>query len=237
MSDVGRAVRAGCAPLPRRRAPDRSTGWSCCCPPRPGCSCDDRMLPIGREPVEGTAYDFRVAAAAPGHGARRTRSPTSTATTTGVATRRAARPGDRARRGAVGRRAARLAAGLQRRRPCRLRRARSLAVEPMTAPADAFRSGDDLVTLSPAGEPGDELSASWGIRGAGLSASAQARRAGDQRAQLAHGAPGAVAVGALDAHHRRRWCRRRGRGSPRARPAAGGPRPPRPTRTRGAGSR
>ena len=43
-------------------------------------------------------------------------------------------------------------------------RARSLAVEPMTAPADAFRSGDDLVTLAPAGEPGDELSASWGIR-------------------------------------------------------------------------
>ncbi len=41
---------------------------------------------------------------------------------------------------------------------------RSLAVEPMTAPADAFRSGDDLVTLSPAGEPGHELSASWGIR-------------------------------------------------------------------------
>ena len=34
----------------------------------------------------------------------------------------------------------------------------------MTAPADAFRSGDDLVTLAPAGEPGDELSVSWGIR-------------------------------------------------------------------------
>ena len=40
----------------------------------------------------------------------------------------------------------------------------SLAVEPMTAPADAFRTGEDLVTLAPAGEPGDELSVSWGVR-------------------------------------------------------------------------
>jgi len=43
----------------------------------------------------------------------------------------------------------------------------SLAVEPMTAPADAFRSGDDLTTLAPRGEPGHELSASWGIRALG----------------------------------------------------------------------
>ncbi len=41
---------------------------------------------------------------------------------------------------------------------------RSLAVEPMTAPADAFNSGVDLVTLAPAGEPGDELSITWGIQ-------------------------------------------------------------------------
>lgn len=41
---------------------------------------------------------------------------------------------------------------------------RSLAVEPMTAPADAFNSGTGLVVLEPAGQPGDELSASWGIR-------------------------------------------------------------------------
>jgi aldose 1-epimerase len=38
-----------------------------------------------------------------------------------------------------------------------------LAVEPMTAPADAFNSGTDLATLAPAGTPGDELSVSWGI--------------------------------------------------------------------------
>jgi aldose 1-epimerase len=40
----------------------------------------------------------------------------------------------------------------------------ALAVEPMTAPPDAFRSGRDLVTLAPAGQPGDEVSVSWGIR-------------------------------------------------------------------------
>jgi aldose 1-epimerase len=39
----------------------------------------------------------------------------------------------------------------------------ALAVEPMTAPADAFNSGTDLVSLAPAGTTGDELSASWGI--------------------------------------------------------------------------
>jgi aldose 1-epimerase len=40
----------------------------------------------------------------------------------------------------------------------------ALAVEPMTAPPDAFRSGRDVVTLAPAGESGDEISVSWGIR-------------------------------------------------------------------------
>jgi len=40
----------------------------------------------------------------------------------------------------------------------------SLAVEPMTAPPNAFNSGESLVVLSPAGSPGDEHSASWGIR-------------------------------------------------------------------------
>ena len=34
----------------------------------------------------------------------------------------------------------------------------------MTAPAEAFNSGTDLVTLAPAGAPGDELSVTWGIR-------------------------------------------------------------------------
>jgi len=40
----------------------------------------------------------------------------------------------------------------------------ALAIEPMTAPPDAFRSGRDLLRLAPAGDPGDEVSVSWGIR-------------------------------------------------------------------------
>lgn len=40
----------------------------------------------------------------------------------------------------------------------------SLAVEPMTAPANAFRSGEGLVVLGPDGSPDDEHSSSWGIR-------------------------------------------------------------------------
>ncbi|MGA8256784.1 MAG: aldose 1-epimerase family protein [Nocardioides sp.] len=43
-------------------------------------------------------------------------------------------------------------------------RRRSIAVEPMTAGADAFRTRDDLITLAPAGQDGDEVSVSWGIR-------------------------------------------------------------------------
>lgn len=39
-----------------------------------------------------------------------------------------------------------------------------IAIEPMTAPADAFNSGTDLAVLAPAGTPGDELSVSWGIQ-------------------------------------------------------------------------
>ena len=39
-----------------------------------------------------------------------------------------------------------------------------IAVEPMTAPPDAFNSGTDLVALAPAGSPGDELSTEWGLR-------------------------------------------------------------------------
>jgi aldose 1-epimerase len=40
----------------------------------------------------------------------------------------------------------------------------SLAVEPMTAPPNAFNTGDGLVVLAPTGSDGDEHSASWGIQ-------------------------------------------------------------------------
>ena len=111
---------------------------------------------------------------------------------------------------------------------------RSLAVEPMTAQADAFRSGDDLVVLAAAGEVDDEFSATWGIRGVDCSAAVCC--VGD-RAQLADRAAGPVAVRALDAHRGDRGAVGEVEGRPRARRAAGARRPPRPTRTRGAGSR
>ncbi len=41
---------------------------------------------------------------------------------------------------------------------------RSLAVEPMTAPPDAFRSGVDVIRLAPNGESGDSFSAGWGVQ-------------------------------------------------------------------------
>jgi aldose 1-epimerase len=39
----------------------------------------------------------------------------------------------------------------------------ALAVEPMTAPPDAFNSGEDVVVLDVAGSAGAEHSVSWGI--------------------------------------------------------------------------
>lgn len=43
---------------------------------------------------------------------------------------------------------------------------RSLAVEPMSAPADAFNTGHDLVVLTPRGTPGSVHRLRWGIGGA-----------------------------------------------------------------------
>jgi aldose 1-epimerase len=40
----------------------------------------------------------------------------------------------------------------------------AIAVEPMTAPPNAFNSGDDLVVLAPAGAEGDSVTVHWGIR-------------------------------------------------------------------------
>jgi aldose 1-epimerase len=40
----------------------------------------------------------------------------------------------------------------------------AMAIEPMTAPPNAFNSGDDLVVLAPAGSDGDSVTVRWGIR-------------------------------------------------------------------------
>lgn len=123
---------------------------------------DDLLIPVGREAVEGTAYDFRVA-----------RPLRDTALNTGftdlerddrgVATATLRDPASgRAVSLWVDEHHRWLLAYTADERPTTARR--SLALEPMTANADALRTGEDLLTLAPAGEPGDEVSVSWGVR-------------------------------------------------------------------------
>jgi aldose 1-epimerase len=123
---------------------------------------DERQLPIGEKPVAGTPYDFRMARPvrdlvldhAFGELAR---------DADDVAVAQVHNP-------ATGHG---VALWVDRHHPWLMvysaddgsARARcAVAVEPMTAPPDAFRSGRDLLTLAPAGKPGDEVSVSWGIR-------------------------------------------------------------------------
>jgi aldose 1-epimerase len=125
---------------------------------------DERLIPVGSEPVDGTAYDFRISRPVRDtvidhafgdldrdeYGAATVvvRDPT---TGDGVALWMDDRHGwiqvYTAEKDTTPRRA--------------------IAVEPMTSPPDAFRSGTDLVVLSPAGTDGDEFSGSWGIRSLG----------------------------------------------------------------------
>ncbi|WP_193614522.1 aldose 1-epimerase family protein [Nocardioides lijunqiniae] len=123
---------------------------------------DDRLLPVGREDVDGTPYDFRVPRPLGSTVLNNTftdlaRDDDGTATTV-------------LRDPATGHA---VALWVDEHVPWLLLYSaddvaatarRSLAVEPMTADADAFRSGQDLVTLEPTGDVGDELSVSWGIR-------------------------------------------------------------------------
>ncbi|MCW2843700.1 MAG: galM [Nocardioides sp.] len=123
---------------------------------------DDRLLPVGREDVEGSAYDFRVT--------RPLRDTVLDDAFTGLVRDEDGVATAVLRDPATGEGVAlwvdeqhhwlQVYSGDD--VPATARR--SLAVEPMTAQADAFRSGEDLVTLAPAGQPGDEHSASWGIR-------------------------------------------------------------------------
>jgi len=118
----------------------------------------ERKLPTGREAVDGTDFDFRVA--------RPIRSTVLDHAFTDLVRDESGRASVVLRDPASGAAVALWvdaahpwlmvytgddnAAGTQR---------RSVAVEPMTAQADAFRSGEDLVMLA----PGQDFSASWGI--------------------------------------------------------------------------
>jgi aldose 1-epimerase len=137
-------------------------GWELTLPAALRLLSDDRLLPVGEEAVEGTPYDFRVARPlrdivldhAFGELAR---------DEDGTATVEVRDP-------ATGRG---VALWVDRHHPWLMVFSaddgwdpprQALAVEPMTAPPDAFRSGRDLLTLAAAGQPGDEVSVSWGVR-------------------------------------------------------------------------
>lgn len=122
---------------------------------------DERLLPVSREGVDGTAYDFRVARPIADTlfddaftDLTRDADGVVTVTVRDPATGRGTQLWADGRYGWL-----QIYTGDDSPTP-----RRSVAVEPMTAPADAFRSGDDLTMLAPQGAPGHELSASWGIR-------------------------------------------------------------------------
>jgi aldose 1-epimerase len=137
-------------------------GWELTLPASLRLLSDERQLPVAGEDVAGTPYDFRVT--------RPIRD-----TVLDHAFGELARDADGVATAQVRNPATGLGAALWVDRhhswlmvfsadPPSAGARCALAVEPMTAPPDAFRSGDDLLTLAPAGEPGDEVSVSWGIR-------------------------------------------------------------------------
>jgi aldose 1-epimerase len=118
----------------------------------------ERKVPVGREPVDGTDFDFRVA--------RPLRGTVMDHAFTDLTRDDAGRVNVELRNPASGEAVALWADAAHPwlmvftadEDPGGDRRA--LAVEPMTAQADAFRSGEDLLWL----DPGQDFSASWGIR-------------------------------------------------------------------------
>jgi aldose 1-epimerase len=135
-------------------------GWELTLPADSMVLADDRLIPTGTEEVEGNEFDFRVS--------RPIRSCVFNAAFTGLARDESGHANvvlsgeGRSLTLWVDERIDWLMVYSADDVPATARR--SLAVEPMTAPANAFNSGDGLVTLAPAGQAGDELSVSWGIR-------------------------------------------------------------------------
>ena len=142
--------------------PGPCDGWELTLPAATRSLSDpERLLPIGREPVEGTEYDFRVA--------RPLRRTPFNHGFTDLDRDSAGRATTVVRDPASGHA---VALWVDESYPWLMvytadddpdATRRSVAVEPMTAQADAFRSGEDLIILAPAGHADDEFSASWGI--------------------------------------------------------------------------
>jgi aldose 1-epimerase len=142
-----------------RLDPDRIDSLELSSPASEYYRSDDRMIPIGREPIAGSAFDFRDARAIAG-------------TQMDTAFTRLARDADgratvKLRDPATGDTVALwcdesypyLMIFTGDALPDADRRRTGLAVEPMTCAPDAFRSGDGLEVL----EPGASGSGAWGI--------------------------------------------------------------------------
>ncbi len=119
---------------------------------------EERLLPTGREAVEGTAYDFRVARPLRDLALNHCftdleRDPSGTTT----AVLRDPASGDGVTLWVDGHHPWLL---LYTADDVPATARRSLAVEPMTAPPDALRTGEDLFTLA----PDETVSVVWGIR-------------------------------------------------------------------------
>jgi aldose 1-epimerase len=148
-----------------RLDPGRIDGLELCSPASDHYRSDENMIPIAREPVAGTAFDFRDARVI-GATQMDTAFTALARDTDGRATVKLRDPAT----GDI------VALWCDESYPYLMiftgdalpdadRRRTGLAVEPMTCAPDAFRSGDGLVVL----EPGTSASGSWGISaGAGV---------------------------------------------------------------------
>jgi aldose 1-epimerase len=141
---------------------DGVDGWELCVPAATHLLVDDAKIPDGSEPVVGTAYDFRKPKAIGGLSL----DDGFTDLDRGADGRAEVLLSNPADGSGVTLWMDRAHGFIQVYTGDDLptRRREALAVEPMTAPANAFRSGQGLVTLAPAGQDGDEHSSSWGVR-------------------------------------------------------------------------
>jgi aldose 1-epimerase len=120
---------------------------------------DDRGIPTGREPVQGSAYDFR-AAAVMGTVQLDLAFTDLERDRDGKAWVRLTGPNGKGAAIWVDRSYPHLELFTGDTVPEADRRRRGLGVEPMTAPPNAFQSGIDVQRL----EPGQKASASWGVQ-------------------------------------------------------------------------
>lgn len=138
-------------------------GWELMVPAAVRLTADDRKIPVGREDVSDTPYDFRIAR--PIRGMQLDDAFTDLARgPDGRAQAELRNPAD-GREVVVWMDAAHGWMQVYTGDDLPTDARRALAIEPMTAPANAFRSGEGLVVLGEAGSATDTHSASWGVRG------------------------------------------------------------------------